>query len=274
MSFIRKNVIGFADTAENGDGGAVTVEAAPAETKEPVSCIAKVRFEGSGPALDYYNDEFYLEPGDRVFVSGKYYGKRGLVESVTTHFRVDKNKYRKVIAKNDLHVTGRFIRANDKMISFDTNLDAERFASLMIPPRDPENDEEEEIVCGDGWSVDLTDFEESECVDCDKIMPALDYCTDGNVLYFSLINGKGTAFIKGKSIYKTEFEFDGKTVSGMFCSCPFNDDCLCKHEIAVLITLRMLLSRPELEDKADFTALDYTLFRDFFTNGSKEITLK
>lgn len=274
MGYTRKNVIGFADTSESADSNAVTVEAAPAETREPVCCIAKVRFEGTGILLDYYNDEFYLEPGDRVFVSGRHYGKRGLVESVTTHFRIDKNKYRKVIAKQDLHITGSFIRANDKMISFDTNLDAERFASFMIPPRDPENEEKEEIVCGDGWSVNLSDFEDSDCVSHEKIMSALDYCTGGKVLYFSLRNGSGTAFIRGDSIYKTEFEFDGETVSGLFCSCPFNDDCLCKHEIAVLITLRMLLSRPELENNTDFTALDYSFFRDIITNETKEITLK
>ncbi|MBR3620037.1 MAG: hypothetical protein IKN56_00905 [Clostridia bacterium] len=269
-----KNTIGFRDSSSDECEDAVITEAVPAVEREPVCCIAKVSFKDSGIALDYYNDEFYLEPGDRVFVSGKHYGSPGLVESVTTHFRIDKSKYKKVIAKSDLHITGSFIRVKDKYISFDTSYDAAKFETFAVPPRNTDKDGEEDIICGEGWCVPLSCFEESKCVSRDKIRLGFEYCAAGRVLYLSLANGKGTAFIKGREIYKAEFEFDGETVTGLFCSCPFNDDCMCKHEIAVLITLRMLMGRPELEGKRDFAAFDAALFRDFAASRAKEITLK
>ena len=272
---LMKNVIGFTDIDEENTTVTTAAPSAPAQIREPFCCIAKIRFGGKGMALDYYNDEFYLEPGDKVFVSGAHYGETGTVESVTTHFRIDKSKYKKVIAKPDLHITGSFIPVNDKMVSFDTNFDADRFASVMFPPADPESDsQDEEIICGEGWSIDLADFEESENVNPSKLQPGLDYCTGGKVLYLSLTGGKGAAFIRGKNLYKTEFEFDGETLSELYCTCPFNDDCLCKHEIAVLITLRMLLGRPELEGKTDFTAFDARFFWNYASAESDEILLK
>ena len=269
-----KNTIGFRDRSADEEIEAVSPAPAPVQEREPVACVAKIRFKDANRALDYYNDEFYLEPGDKVFVSGKFYGKLGLVESVTTHFRIDKAKYKKVIGKPDLRITGNFTRVNDKMVSFDTNFDTEKFAAVVIPPRDPESEEEEEIICGEGWSIDLMDFEESECVNGEKIMPALEYCTGGKVLYFSMKGGKCSAFIRGSRVYRADFSFDGETVSDFYCSCPFNDNCLCKHEIAVLITLRMLLGCPELEGKDDFVAFDAVFFRDFVAGEVKEIELK
>ncbi len=273
MSLRKKNVIGFQLKSGDEPGAEETAEPACVIEKEPFRCVAKVRFAECGRALDYYNDEFYLEPGDRVYVSGKFYGKPGVVESVTTHFRIDRSKYKKIIAKPDFHITGKFIRVNDKMVSFDTDFTAEKFAAVMIPPRDPESEEEEDIICGEGWSVSLDCFEESEDVDTDKIGPALEYCTSGKVLWFSIVNGRGTAFIKGTEVYKAEFDFDGETVSDFVCTCPFNDDFLCKHEIAVLITLRMLLSHPELEGRDSFVTIDSGFFRNFFLSKSDEITL-
>ena len=195
------------------------------------------------------------------------------MESVTTHFRIDRSKYKKIIAKPDFRITGRFIRVNNKMVSFDTNFSEEKFAAIVIPPRDPESEEEEEILCGEGWSVDLDCFEESEDVDSDKLMPALEYCTGGNVLWLSLRDGRGTAFIKGRDVYKAEFGFDGETVSDFVCTCPFNGDYLCKHELAVLITLRMLLSRPELEGRDSFVTIDKDFFMNILLSKSDEITV-
>jgi len=269
-----KNTIGFRDSSADDENEIATPLPVSVQEREPVACVAKIRFKDANRALDYYNDEFYLEPGDKVFVSGKFYGKLGFVESVTTHFRIDKAKYKKVIGKPDLRITGNFTRVNDKMVSFDTNFDAEKFAAVVIPPRDPESEEEEQIICGEGWSIDLMDFEESECVNGEKIMPALEYCTGGKVLYFSMKGGKCTAFIKGSRIYRIDFGFDGETVSDLFCSCPFNDNCLCKHEIAALITLRMLLGCHELEDKSDFVAFDSEFFWNYASAEAGEISLK
>ncbi|MBR4452115.1 MAG: hypothetical protein IKH65_08150 [Clostridia bacterium] len=269
-----KNTIGFKDKSEETEDEAIRTMSASVQEMKPVACVAKIRFKDTGHSFDYYNDEFYLEPGDKVFVSGKFYGKLGLVESITTHFRIDKTKYRKVIGRPNLHISGSFIHVNDKMISFDTDFDPERFAAVIIPPPDPESEEKEKIICGEGWSVGFENFEESESVNPDKIKPGFDYCTEGNVIYFSMKNSKGTAFIRGRHIYKAEFSFDGETVSDLFCTCPFNDDCLCKHEMAVLITLRMLMDRPEFEGKHNFVAFDSEFFWNYVSAEAGEITLK
>ena len=270
----KKITIGFADTSAGEDKTVVNDVPAPAQEKEPIICIAKVRLPGAGRSLDYYNDEFYLEPGDKVFVSGKFYGKLGVVESVTTHFRVDKTKYKKVIGKPDCKIFGKFIRIADKMVSFDTNFDAEKFSAIIIPPPDPEAETQEEIVCGTGWNIDLADFEDSEAVNPDKLRLAIDYCKKGNVIYLSLKDGKGAAFIRGSQIYKVEFNFDGETVSDLFCGCPFNDNCLCKHELAVLVTLRGLLGCSEFEDKSYFVAFYENFFWNYAAGEAKEIELK
>ncbi|MBR4726484.1 MAG: hypothetical protein IK080_01185 [Clostridia bacterium] len=273
MRYYKKSVIGFRDESDEEIGGVLSTAPVTVQEKEPFCCIAKIRFKEANIALDYYNDAFYLEPGDKVFVTGKYYGKLGFVERVTTHFRIDKTKYKKVIAKPDLRITGSFQRVNDKMISFDTNFDADRFGAIMIPPRDPDDDPEE-ILCGEGWRVELDCFEDSESVDPEKLHRGLDLCRQGNVLYLSLQQGRGAAYIRGSRVYKAEFDFDGETVSNLFCSCPFNDDCLCKHETAVLITLRMLLDQPELEDRTDFVAFDTDFFWNYVSCESKAVALQ
>ena len=270
----RKNTIGFRDTVTEDENEVLTAGEATVKEREPQVCVAKVMFRDANIPLDYYNDEFYLEPGDKVFVSGKFYGQIGVVQSVTTHFRIDRTKYKKVIGKPCLEISGNFVRVNDKMVSFDTNFDAERFGSVMIPPPDPEKERAEEIICGEGWNIDLMNFEESDSVDCSRLDGALECCKSGNVVYISIKDGRGAAFIKGKHLYKAEFGFDGETVSDFFCTCPFNDDCLCKHELAVLITLRMLLQFPELEEKTDFTAFDSDFFWKYVSSEVNGIELK
>lgn len=270
-----KNIIGFVDSSEEQAAESREVVSGAAEEREPVRCIAKVSFGDSGSEWDYYNDEFYLEPGDRVFVSGKRYGEIGLVTSVSTHFKVNKSKYKKVIAKPDFSMKGTFFSLNDKMVSFDSGFSADQFAAIVIPPENPEDPSDpEDIICGDGWSVDLEDFESSDDVDGDVLQRAFNYCCEGKVKYLSLSGCKGVAFIKGKNWYRVDFDFDGETVVNMYCDCPFQADCLCKHELAVLITLRMLLGRPELAGKSDFITFDKALFWKLAPGAAGEIVMK
>lgn len=266
-------MIGFRDTSEDELIESVEEQAAPAREEQPRPCVAKVYFERAGRSFDYYNDEFFLEPGDKVFVTGKFCGELGTVETVVTHFRIDLRKYKRVIAKPDMSMTGAFLIVNDKMVSFDTDFDADRFAAVMIPPPDPEDDEEE-IVCGEGWSVGLADFESSDDVTAEKLVLAVDYIKECRVLYLSVKDGRGAAFIRGKELYRLDFSFDGETVSELYCSCRFNDDCLCKHELAALITLRMLTGRTELEGRKDFVAFDADFFRNFAAGAVKEVILR
>lgn len=274
--YIRKGVygmIGFRDTSEDEVVEVKEEQTAPAIEEQPRRCVAKVYFERAGRSFDYYNDEFFLEPGDKVFVTGKFYGELGTVESVVTHFRIDLRKYKKVIGKPETGMTGAFLIVGDKMVSFDTNFDADRFAAVMIAPPDPE-DGEEEIVCGEGWSVGLADFEASDFVTAEKMILAIDLLKQGRVLYLSVKDGKGAAFVRGTELYRLDFSFDGETVSDLYCSCRFNDDCLCKHEIAALMTLRELIGCAELEGRKDFVAFDADLFRNFAAGAVREVILR
>ena len=54
----------------------------------PVHSLVTINFRRINHALTYYNDQYDLRPGDRVFVTGKLEGEIGIVESVTTKFRM------------------------------------------------------------------------------------------------------------------------------------------------------------------------------------------
>lgn len=63
-----KKIYGFTGEIEENEAIAEITEKAQTDTKEPIRCIVKIRFPGVGKELSYYNDSFYLEVGDKVFV--------------------------------------------------------------------------------------------------------------------------------------------------------------------------------------------------------------
>lgn len=267
-----RTIIGFAADNNEKENEQSLAQTAVTETEEPFRCLVKIRFSGIEKEYSYYNDEFYLEEGDHVFVSGRLYGKTGVVTDVNRHFRINLKDYQKVIAKINLNITGRFIPVCDKMVSFNTNVTAEAFEKTIIAPPDPDDTEEAgEIVSGEGWTVDLEDFENCPDIKQITLQRAVDYCIEGKVAFLSLKDGKGTAFVMGSSWYKVEFDFDGETVSNLFCDCPYPDFSICKHETAVLLTLRMLLSQPEFDDKNNFTAFEKDFFTERFLSQKSEI---
>ena len=63
------HIKGFGDTQT---ASAVTVQAEPQQKITiPKKSLVKVRFPEKGMALTYYNDQFDLKIGDRVYVDGK-----------------------------------------------------------------------------------------------------------------------------------------------------------------------------------------------------------
>lgn len=250
-----KKIYGFADTEEKETE---TVAISDTDTEEkPVKSLVKVFFPEKGREYAYYNDSFDLKCEDRVFVSGKLYGQLGVVTGITTHFRINTADYKKVIARPDTVIKGTFVQAGDKMVSFDTNMTPQKFRETIIAPPDPDAEPAGgEIIYGEGWSVELECFEMSEDIDGDILERALDLCREGKVTYISLCGGKGIAFISGKSYHTVEFDFDGETVSNLYCDCRYPDFCICKHETALLVTLKMLLNQDVLKGKQDFTAID------------------
>ena len=77
-------------------------------TLAPRKSVVQVSFPGRGGALAYYNDQFDLKVGDRVYVEGKLEGQLGYVAAVNYSFKIKLSEYKRVIAVADTNVHGQF----------------------------------------------------------------------------------------------------------------------------------------------------------------------
>ncbi len=261
-----KSILGFG-RAEEETGTEVTItEEQTAEM--PMRSLVSVRFPGTDCAYSYYNDLFDLHEGDLVFVSGKLAGKRGIVESVNYRFKINLADYQRVIGRIVIGMRGTYAPVLDKMVSFDREAVApEMFRSWIIPPAD-DGGEPPEYITGEGYSFDLEHFAECPEVEEAVLNRALDYCTEGRVCYLSVRDHVGTAFVEGTKWYEVNFRYEDGYVRDMYCECPYPG--LCKHSIAVLVTLREILKR--IGDR-DFTAITGGFFIQMMTAGRQRITL-
>ncbi len=268
-----KSILGFS-IGETPETTAIAV--APKEELYPVRSLVSVRFIRDGRTLTYYNDRFALEPGDRVFVSGKLAGQLGIVESVTTRFRINLADYQRIIAKAGCAIHGTYESIMDKMVSYDRNaLSPEEFRSWILPPAhwdgDGSDGKEDEIIVGDGYELSLSDLEMNDDVNGAVLDRALDYCRGGNVAYISVRNGVGTAFVEGTSWYEINFRLIGDTMTELYCDCPYPG--LCKHMLAVGMTIRAMVRYGNLDPDAGFVAIGEGRFWSMVTQTTKKITL-
>ncbi|MBQ0037100.1 MAG: SWIM zinc finger family protein [Clostridiales bacterium] len=234
----------------------------------PVRSLVSVSFQDITKHYTYYNDRFDLSVGDRVYVSGKLAGRMGIVASVNTKFKINLSDYEKVVANPKITFHGTYRHVVDKMVACgDAGVDADTFRGWVTPPV-PEGQEPPQIVMGEGYCLPLDGFQQSDDVDMKIVERALEYCQEGRVRYLSVQNGVGTAFVEGTCWYEVNFRFDGATVSELYCGCPYPG--LCKHAIAVLMTLRVLLNNMDAEN---FTAVDREFFLNTVIAGKQDITL-
>lgn len=261
-----KNILGFKDNEETKEVIPEETVPQPEKSEIPVRSVVKVWFDERHCAYDYYNDLFDLEKGDRVFVEGKLEGIPGVVVSVNTRFRIKLSDYKKIISKADMTITGRFVKVRDKMVSFDEkSLPPERFRLWVKPPIN----EEDEIICGEGYEVSLSDFEkEGEPA---VLQRAINICNSGKVLYINITDGVGTAFVEGTMVYEINFFLEGDTVSQLYCECPYQG--FCKHICAVLANLRSILEDEKMNGRENFTALDTGYFWSILSSNKEEIEL-
>lgn len=257
-----KRLIGF---LSNNDTQAETpAVSAPMRSTSPVKSLVKIRFENRSMPLAYYNDRFDLHEGDVVYVSGKLAGEPGVVVSVTTKFRIHTSDYERVLALLDLTIHGSFTRVRDKMVSFDElAITPEQFGGWVTPPDDPKkkkdaDDDEDEVISGEGYTIDINNIEACEDITHAIAERAVDYCMDGRVRYLSVKDGVGRAYVEGTKWYRVDFHFNDGLMTDIYCDCPYPE--LCKHEVAVAITLRMLFKQPQFKAVGDFMALDRGLF--------------
>lgn len=256
-----KHPIGFLGFgSEHKESESVTAALVP---QTPIKSLVQIRFPGSGRTLAYYNDRFSLSCGDAVYVSGKMAGSAGIVTDVSTKFRIHLADYEKVIALLDLTIHGDFVSVGDKMVSFgDQTITPSRFESWIIPPVDESkiigDEDPDEVISGDGYSIDLEDIGGCDDLTQAILERALNYCQEGKVAYLAVQNGIGCAYVEGTKWYRVDFRCENGIITDLFCDCPY--PYLCKHEVAVALTLRMLSANTKMEDGDHFVALDRWLF--------------
>lgn len=253
-----KNTIGFLNFGSSSSEPA-PVPVVP-QPEIPVKSLVQVRFPG-GRKLAYYNDRFDLSCGDAVYVSGKLAGIVGVVVEVTTKFRIHTSDYERVLARLDLDVHGNFVSVADKMVSLgEIAVTPSRFESWVTPPmgKKHEEDKEDEVISGEGYVIDLENIGASEGLREVILERALDYCSEGKVAYVSVCNGVGTAFMNGTRWYRVDFHLDHGIMRDVFCDCPYAG--LCKHEVAVAITLQVLFAQEKMGHCENFVALDQSVF--------------
>ena len=267
-----KSILGFG-TEETPGTEALAV--APKEELRPVRSLVSVRFIRDGRAFTYYNDRFALEIGDHVFVSGKLAGQPGIVEKITTKFKINVSDYQRVISKVSVSIHGTYESVLDRMVSYDPcAVSPDEFRSWILPPVCWEDDSpapEDEIVIGDGYELCLPELESSDDVDPSVLERAADYCRSGKVAYIAVRNGMGTAFVDGTSWYEVNFRLCGDTMIEMYCDCPYPG--LCKHMLAVALTVRAMVMRGDLEPDVDFVAIEETQFWRLVARATRRITL-
>ncbi len=240
--------------------------------KTPVRSLVSISFDRMNRPLTYYNDQFDLKPGDRVFVTGKLEGEVGFVESVTTKFRIRIADYQKVISLAQTTIHGTYAPKGNMMLSNDMDaLMPEDFRKWVLPPRDAEEQPENEIVFGDGYEIPLENPSTAEGVDPAVFDRAIDICRSGRIGYVSVRNGEGKAFIRGSRWYELDFVLDGNMLKEAYCECPYAG--LCKHLLAVGVILNAMRRNHDIDFERDFTLISADQFWNMARHIRQEVTL-
>lgn len=240
-------------------------------TASPVRSLVSISFERMNMPLTYYNDRFDLKPGDRVFVTGKLEGEVGIVESVTTKFRIRLADYQRVISVAQTPVRGSYVPKGNVMLSYDLDaLSPEEFRKWILPP--PEQaDERDEVIFGDGFEVPLDDPGQAEDADPAVLDRALEYCRSGKIGYVSVRGGEGKAYVHGSRWYEVDFRLRDNLLQEAYCECPYPG--LCKHLLAVGVLLAAMLRHGDIDTGRDFTLLASDRFWNMVRHSGQAVSV-
>ncbi len=261
-------IMGFGRSAQTpGETGSAS-EKTPAA--QPVKSLVRVRFPSRGCCYAYYNDRFDLHEGDLVFVSGQMAGVCGAVESVTYKFKINLKQYQRIVAQPNVCFSGSYMPVLKMMVSLDRDaVSPDLFRTWVKAPFADDDENKPDYVTGEGYSLDLESFEKDEDAEEIILSRAEDYCEERRVRYISVRDGVGTAFVEGTTWYELNFRFENGRVSELYCECPYPG--LCKHSLAVLITLRALIRKL---GAVDFTAFDRKYFYRMLHFSGQSITVQ
>lgn len=217
----------------------------------PRKSLVQVHFPGRGMDLTYFNDQFDLKVGDRVYVEGKLEGQLGHITDISYNFKIKLSDYRKVIALVDTDVHGEFYLAGSHFVTFDPGVLSPAQVELWFhaPAK------EEEVIS----STDDTSFRLDTLKDM-HVTAAIaerghDYYMENRVRYLCLDGGKGFAIVEGSESYTVEFAYQNGEISRLVCDCP----CVysCKHEFAAMLQLRETLERLEKHYPGEYSRTGY-----------------
>lgn len=204
---------------------------------EGVKSLVQIQFASRGMTLTYFNDLFDLRKGDIVYVDGKLAGEQGVVIDISYSFKIKLSQYHKVIALVNTEVHGDFYIAGSHLVTF--GRDALPKSQAITWFKAPICDNEEYVV-GDGYDAfdlnDLTQFE----IDAEIAARGEKYYLDERVRYISIDGTNGYAIVQGSDAHEVEFTYIDGQISRLFCDCYCSYNC--KHELAVLLQLRKILS--------------------------------
>ena len=222
------------------------------QTIVPRKSLVQIRFPGKDMALTYYNDQFDLKPGDRVYVDGKLEGLLGRVMEVNYNFKIKVSDYKKVISLVDTDVSGEFHMAGSHFVTFDsTTLPAEK---IKLWYKAPEK-EEDEFVSGTDESSFLLDDLKGMNISGTIAQRGHEYYLENRVSYICIDGTKGFAIVEGSKSYFVEFQYRNGEISHLICDCPCA--CTCKHEFATMLQLCETLELIEKHYSTEYAHSDY-----------------
>ena len=226
---------GFVSSQGNAQPASPLPETSPAASA-PRKSVVQVRFPGWDKGLAYYNDQFDLKAGDRVYVDGKLEGQLGIVASVNYNFKIKLSEYKRVIALVNTDVHGKFYTAGSHFVTFDPNALSPAQAVLWF--RAPASEEEVYVSGDDDFSFPLDDLHEMD-IGSAIAERGHRYYLENRVQYLCLNGAKGYAIVQGSHAYTVEFEYQNGSISKLVCDCFCSYPC--KHEFAAMLQLRETL---------------------------------
>ena len=244
-------ISGFGTSQKEEKSIAPTYEAYR-QTIIPRKSLVQIRFPSKGMALTYYNDQFDLKPGDRVYVDGKLEGLLGRVMEVNYNFKIKVSDYKKVIAVVDTDVSGEFHMAGSHFVTFDTTVLPIDKIKLWF--KAPEKEDEEVISSSDESSFLLSDLKGMN-ISGTIAERGHEYYLENRVVYLCLDGTKGFAIVEGGNSYSVEFQYQNGEISHLICDCPCA--CTCKHEFAAMLQLRETLDLIEKHYSAQYARSNY-----------------
>lgn len=247
---MKFTINGFGSSQETAQSASPSPEAAPA-APTPRKSVVQVRFPGWDKGLAYYNGQFDLKLGDRVYVDGKLEGQLGVVTAVNYNFKIKLSEYKRVIAAVDTDVHGKFYMAGSHFVTFDSNVLPPAQATLWF--RAPASEEEVYVSGDDDLSFPLDDLQEMG-IDSTIAERGHQYYLENRVQYLCLNGTKGYAIVRGSHAYTVEFEYQDGSISKLVCDCFCSYPC--KHEFAVMLQLRETLDLIQKQYAKEYAQTD------------------